>query len=69
METITIKRDVECEIFTFPTEEDRQDFIGALRQLKSDVPYATNMDPEESEPERYLVAIPISLYNFVQEGE
>lgn len=70
-DTIKIKRVADggeqverCEIFTFPTDNDRQSFITDLRELDPDVAYATNMDPDESEPERYLVAIPIRLYDF-----
>ena len=75
-DTITIKRvsdggtQVEkCEIFTFPTEADRQGFIADLRGFSPEAPFATNMDPDESETERYLVAIPIRLYNFATQGE
>lgn len=71
--TIKIRREVEqveeCEIFTFPTDDDRQGFIADLRKFDPDVPYATNMDPDESEPERYLVAIPIRLYNWAIKKE
>lgn len=75
-DTITIERVADggtqvekCEIFTFPTDDDRQGFIADLKQFKPDVAYATNMDPDESEPERYLVAIPIRLYDFATKGE
>jgi len=70
-ETIKIKRVIEeeCEIFTFPTEADRQEFISDLRKMAPDAPYATNMDPDEGEAERYLVAIPTWLYDFATEEE
>ena len=75
-ETIKIKRVVDggtqheqCEIFMFPTEADRQVFIADLRKIAPDAPYATNIDPDESETERYLVAIPIRFYNWATEGE
>ena len=71
--TIKIRREVEqveeCEMFTFPTEADRQGFIADLRGFSPEAPFATNMDPDESETERYLVAIPIRLYNFATQGE
>ena len=75
-ETIKIKRVVDggtqheqCEIFTFPTEADRQGFIADLKRLQKNAPYATNMDPDETETERYLVAIPTWMYDFATEGE
>jgi len=71
--TIKVKHDVEeeyeCEVFTFPTEKDRKEFIKDLRAHDSEYPYATNMDPDKSEPERYLVAVPVERYNFVTQGE
>lgn len=69
--TIKVKRTVEeqCEIFTFPTEKDRQEFIKGLRAHDSQYPYSTNMDPDKSEPERYLVAVPVERYNFVTQGD
>ena len=68
---INIERTTQerVEIFTFPTEKDRQWFIAKLREHDPHYPYATNMDPEESEPERYLVAVPIDRYNFVMGKE
>lgn len=72
-QTINVKRTVEeeheCEIFTFPTDADRQWFIDQLREHDPEYPYATNVDPDESEPERYLVAIPVDRYNFVTQGD
>jgi hypothetical protein len=71
--TIKVKRVVEqvekCEIFTFPAEVDRQDFIADLRKLSPEATYAINMDPDESEPERYLVAVPIRFYEWVTQEE
>jgi hypothetical protein len=69
--TINVKLVVEeeCEIFTFPTEGDRQGFISDLRKVSPDAPYATNMDPDEGEAERYLVAIPTRLMDFATKGE
>jgi len=71
--TIKIRREVEqveeCEIFTFPTEGDRQGFIADLQKIAPEAPYATNIDPDESETERYLVAIPIRLYNWAIKKE
>jgi hypothetical protein len=71
-DVIRVRREVdggtqveECEIFTFPTEEDRQAFISDLRKFDPEVAYATNMDTEESQAERYLVAVPIRFYNWV----
>ena len=47
-----------CEIFTFPTDIDRQVFI--KDRLKEDpvLSYSTNMDPDIDEPDRFLLAIP-----------
>jgi hypothetical protein len=60
----------ECEIFTFPTDSDRQAFISDLRAFDSEIAFATNMDPEVTEPERYLVAIPTRFYDWVtKEGD
>jgi hypothetical protein len=74
--TIRVKRVVDggtqvekCEIFTFPTEGDRQNFIADLRKISPDAPFATNIDPDETETERYLVAIPTRLYDWVTQGE
>jgi len=74
--TIRVKRVVDggtqvehCEIFTFPTEADRQGFISDLRKISPDAPFATNIDPDKTEAERYLVAIPIRLYNWATEGK
>jgi len=74
--TIRVKRVVDggtqvehCEIFTFPTEADRQGFIADLKRLQKNAPYATNMDPDETETERYLVAIPTRLYGFATKGD
>jgi len=58
----------QCEIFTFPTEGDRQGFISDLRKIVPNAPFATNMDPDETETERYLVAIPTRLYDFATQG-
>lgn len=73
-DTIRVRREVDggtqvekCEIFTFPTEADRQAFIADLRKFDPEVAYATNMDPDESERERYLVAVPIMFYNWLTE--
>ena len=75
-ETIKIKRVVDggtqheqCEIFTFPTEADRQGFISDLRKISPHAPFATNIDPDETETERYLVAIPTRLYGFATKGD
>jgi hypothetical protein len=72
-QTIIVKRTVEeeheCEVFTFPTEKDRKEFIKDLRAHDSEYPYATNMDPDKSAPERYLVAVPIERFNFVTQGD
>ena len=57
-----------CEIFTFPTEEDRQSFITDLLTFDPELPYAVNMDPKIDEPERYLVAIPVRFYDWVTQG-
>ena len=65
----TVEKEHECEVFTFPTEKDRKEFIKDLRAHDSNYPYATNMDPDESELERYLVAVPVERYNFVTQGE
>ena len=73
-ENIIVKRLVtlneQCEIFTFPTDTDRQAFIKDLLKFDPELPYATNMDPEIDEPERYLVAIPVRFYDWVKnQGE
>lgn len=62
-------RHERCEIFTFPTETDRQSFITDLLTFDPELPYATNMDPKIDEPERYLVAIPVKFYDWVTQGE
>jgi hypothetical protein len=69
--TIKIRRVVEeeCEIFTFPTDDDRQGFIAELKRLQKNATYATNIDPDEGAAERYLVAIPTWLYDFATKGE
>ena len=58
------KIDAKCEIFTFPTDADRHVFIADILRLDAQIPYATNIDPDQSEPERYLVAIPRSFYDW-----
>jgi len=69
-DTIIVNRPEKCEIFTFPTEEDRQAFIRDLQKFGSaETPYATNMDPDEGEAERYLVAVPIRFYEWVTQEE
>lgn len=45
------------EIFAFTTEKNRQGFIKTLRSVNPDIAYAVNIDPDESESERYLVAV------------
>ena len=74
--TIKVKHKVDggtqvehCEIFTFPTEADRQGFISDLRKISPHAPFATNIDPDETETERYLVAIPTRLYGFATKGD
>jgi hypothetical protein len=74
--TIKVKRKIDggtqvehCEIFTFPTEADRQGFISDLRKISPHAPFATNIDPEETETERYLVAIPTRLYVLATKGD
>ena len=61
-ENIIVKRLVTlnepCEIFTFPTDADRQVFIKDRLKVDPELSYSTNMDPEIDEPERFLVAIP-----------
>ena len=61
-ENITVKRLVTlnepCEIFTFPTDTDRQVFIKDRLKVDPELSYSTNMDPDINETERFLVAIP-----------
>jgi hypothetical protein len=61
-ESVDVHVTEECEIFCFPTEQHRADFIADLKTFGS-VPHATNIDPDESEKERWLVAVPIRCYD------
>ena len=69
-ETIKVQRtptrQEQCEIFTFPTDTDRQAFIKDLLKFDPELPHATNMDPDIDEPERFLVAIPVRFYDWVK---
>ena len=49
--------DCKHEIFSFVTEEERQEFIGELRAKFPSTPFATAVDPIESYPDRFLVAV------------
>lgn len=73
VETIKVQRTPtrheRCEIFTFPTEAERQSFIKDLLTFDPDIFYATNMDPDVDEAERYLVAIPVRFYDWVKNQE
>tara|TARA_Y100000310_G_C20337178_1_gene648056 strand:+ start:139 stop:723 length:585 start_codon:yes stop_codon:yes gene_type:complete len=49
----------ENEIFAFPTEAKRDEFIADLARKFSSVHYATNIDPDTTEADRWLVAVQI----------
>lgn len=52
-----------AEIFAFKTKSARALFVADLRRAFPDQPYATNHDPDTSEADRWLVAIPMDAHN------
>ena len=50
------------EIFTFSTQADRTEFLTELRRRFPTARYATALDPDPTEDERWLVAIPVDQY-------
>ena len=60
-----MKCPTNSEIFTFPTQEDRKEFLTELSLRFPDARYATALDPEG---DRWLVAIPVDQYN-MQEAD
>jgi hypothetical protein len=46
------------EIFAFKTEADRDGFIADLKAADPRARYAVNLDPDTTQAERWLVAVP-----------
>lgn len=46
------------EIFAFETEADRAGFIQDIKKVDPDVRYAVNLDPDNTQAARWLVAVP-----------
>ena len=63
-----MKCPTNSEIFTFPTQEDRKEFLAELSLLFPDARYATALDPDPTEGDRWLVAIPVDQYD-MQEAD
>jgi len=50
------------ELFAFKTQADRDGFIADLKRNDPGVRYAVNLDPDTSQPDRWLVAIPKTMF-------
>jgi hypothetical protein len=58
-----MKCPTNSEIFTFSTQEDRTGFLAELRRRWPAAQYATALDPDLTEDERWLVAIQVDQYD------
>ena len=56
---MSLPKEFDHEIVTFRTEVERQVFIADLTAKFPGVECATNIDPVESYPDRFLVAVRI----------
>ena len=54
---MSLPSEFKHEIFSFVTEEERQVFIADLRSHFPDAEFATNIDPVETDGDRFLVAV------------
>ncbi len=54
---------VASEIFAFSTQADRTEFLTELRRRFPAVRYATTLDPDLTEDDRWLIAIPVDQYD------